>query len=139
MLCFEVWINGKKDRVVGFESAEEYSVCLTACPEHLPDSVSLEMSGYAPSPEVCLDELRWGGSELRLGDEVLIKIVNQEDADTPIRTKYGEGQIGDADKAMICSNCGKSHLEVERMIQAERITLCGDCSKRIAEFVSDET
>jgi hypothetical protein len=74
---------------------------------------------------VCLDELRWGGSELRLGDEVLIKIVNQEDGDTPIRTRYGEGQIGDADKAMICSNCGKSHLEVERMIQAERITLCG--------------
>jgi hypothetical protein len=61
-----------------------------------------------------------GWSELRLGDEVLIKIVNQEDADTPVRTKYGEGRIGDADKAMICSNCGRSHLEVERMIQAAR-------------------
>ena len=138
MLCFEVWINGKKERVVGFGSAEEYSVCLTAFPD-LSDLVLLEMSGYAPSAEVCLDELRWGGSELRLGDEVLIKIVKQEDADTPTRTRYGEGQIGDADKAMICSNCGKSHLEVERMIQAERITLCGDCSKSIAEFVSDET
>jgi adenylate kinase family enzyme len=32
-----------------------------AYPEHLSDSVSLEMSGYASSPEVCLDELRWGG------------------------------------------------------------------------------
>ncbi len=139
MLCFEVWINGKKERVVGFGSVEEYSVYLTAYPELLSDSVLLEMSGYAPSREVCLDELRWCGSQLRLGDEVLIKIVNQEDADTPIRARDGEGQIGYADKAMIFSNCGKSHLEVERMIQAERITLCGDCSKTIAEFVSDET
>jgi len=138
MLCFEVWINGKKERVVGFESAEEYSVCLTAFP-NLSDSVSLEMSGYASSPEVYQDELRWSGSELRLGDEILIKIVNREAGDTPIRTRHGEGEIGDADRAMICSNCGKSHLEVERMIQAERITLCGECCKSIAEFVSDET
>lgn len=139
MLCFEVWINGKKERVVGCGSAEEYSVSLTAYPEHSSDSVSLEMSGYAPSREVCLDELRWGGSELRLGDEILIKIVKTEDADTPVRTRHGEGQIGDAHQAMICSNCGKSHLEVEHMIRADRITLCGGCSKTIAEFVADET
>lgn len=139
MLCFEVWINGKKERVVGCKSAEEYGVYLSAYPNVSSDSVSMEMSGYAPSDQIYPDELRWGTAELQPDDEVLIKVVSAEAPDPATRSRYAEGQIDDPPKAIICSNCGRTNLEVEQMITAQRITLCGECCRKFADFISDES
>jgi hypothetical protein len=142
MPCFEVWINGEKEQIVGFKSAEEYGVYLSAYPDVSSDSVSLEMSGYAPNDRTYPpypDELRWGSSELHPDDEVVIRVVRAEAPDSPTRTRYAEGQIDEPPNVMICSNCGRSHLDVEQMITAQRITLCGECCRKFAEFISDET
>lgn len=137
MLCFEVWINGKRERVVGLKSAEEYGVYLSAYPNVSPDSASVEMFGYRPSNQTYADELTWGVSELQPADEVLIRVVTTDAPDPPTISRYTEGQVDDSRKAMICSNCGRSHLEVQQMITAQHIRLCGECCHKIAEFISD--
>lgn len=137
MLCFEVWINGKRIKTVGYETAEEFGVSFSAYPSLNSDSAALEMTGYASSEHLYSDELRWGLTELRTGDEVLIKLITAEDADPPLKARYAEGQASDAKQAMICSNCGKSHFEVEHMVTANRIVLCGDCCQEIVDFVKD--
>ncbi|MFN2513261.1 MAG: hypothetical protein ABR568_17790 [Pyrinomonadaceae bacterium] len=55
MLCFEVWINGKKERVVGFESAEEYSGASTILAEAVgksPEGVPVSVILHAREGEI---------------------------------------------------------------------------------------
>jgi hypothetical protein len=78
-----------------------------------------------------------GVSELHPDDEVLIRVVRTETPDSATRSRYAEGEIDDPPKVMICSKCGRSHFEVEQMIRTQRITLCGECCREIAEFISD--
>jgi hypothetical protein len=138
MIGLEVLINGKKVALLGSESAEEFGVSVTAYPNLPDETASLEMSGYAPSDQTYPDELKWGRHELHLDDEVVIRFVSTPAPDIPARSRYTQGYIGESTQGvMICSNCGRSHLEIQWMIQAERITLCGECAQKIVEFVSD--
>ncbi len=137
MISFEVWINGKIEFTVGFKGAEEFGVYLSHNPELHNDFASLEASGYAQSDAEFTDEIKWGNRSIRQGDEVIIKLVNSESPDEPSRTRQNIGLIPDAKNAMLCSNCGKTHFQIERLIRAERITLCNECVDTIIEVSRD--
>ncbi len=138
MLSFEVWINDKKEYTIGFENAEEFGVYLSCHPELQHDFASFEASGYAPSENEYPDEIKWGTKSIRIGDEVKIKIIDTENPDLPSRTAQNIGLIPETKHAMLCSNCGKTHLETKSLVRTERIALCNECVESIIDASKNE-
>ncbi len=141
MICFEIWINGIKKYTVGSEEAEEFSANLTAFPHLKPTHVSLDVCGFTLRDEAYPDELRWGESYPKIGDEIIIKIIDTNNPDKPKVTRYKEGCIDNSDsqsQSMLCSCCGKSHFETDKLIRNSNIALCEDCIKMMADLINNK-
>jgi hypothetical protein len=139
MLAFEVWINGKKEYTVGFKDADEFGVYISSHPELQDDSASIEASGYALSGAEFPDEINWGSKSIKVGDEVVVKLVESENPDEPMRTKHGIGLTTGCNHAMLCSICGKSDGEIKSMIRANKIAVCNECLGALVDMSRDES
>lgn len=70
------------------------------------------------------DSMQWLASNLKVGDEIVIKIVDgSRDAD----------QIPDA-----CSFCGRKSQEVESLIGGKKIAICGDCVAGFSQAITSQ-
>lgn len=138
MLSFEAWINGNKEYTVGSAEAEEFGVYLSAYPELQTDFASLEAGGYISSELEFSDEIKWEAKNIKKEDEILIKVMESDSPDISSRTKQYIGLVSESPHGMLCSNCGKSHIDTQRFIRTQRITLCDECTDRIIEISKDE-
>jgi hypothetical protein len=138
VLSFEVWINGNKEYTVGSSEAEEFGVYLSIHPELQTDYASIEASGYIPSESKFSDEIKWGAKNIKQGDDIEIKVVESDNPDVPSRTQQHVGLVPESNHGMLCSNCGKSHMDIQNFVRAQRITLCDECIYAIIEAVKDE-
>ena len=138
MLSFEVWVNGKKQFTVGAEKAEEYGIYLSMQPDLAPDFAMLEASGYLPSDNEYNDVMKWGNISVKDGDEIIIKMKNTNQTDSPSITEQGTGLVSNQAHAMLCSSCGKSHQEVNGMVTMGRITLCNKCASALVDISINE-
>ena len=127
MICFEVQINGEKICKAGFDA--EFGVLSSgltwANNRHQPSGeVAMRLSlhvGGLTSPENDSGEfLTWLKQEIRVGDEVSVRVVEAIDADEPFERELNDPELH-------CSFCGKSESKVSGIIDAERVCICTEC------------
>src|SRR5574338_1484808 len=116
MQCFEVSINGKR-------------VCRAGNPHGHNLSVEVLWSGQWQVPLVTVtshlgaygegEQLEWGTQQLKIGDEITVRVTEAEVADEPLKRQkldYSEEikrrLIKDAELPPYCSFCGKATDEV---------------------------
>ena len=140
MICFEVSINGIKKYTIGSVEADEFGINLIAAPQLKPTHISAELSGFIANDKKYPHELRWGSENIKLGDEILIKIINSKSPDEPQEIRYDEGlsDTGEQFQTMLCTCCGKSHFETNQMIRSSKVSLCEECVKSFAEILENK-
>lgn len=89
MIVFEVAINGKKIKSCGTENCSVLNVILNSVGFKSADDLGdlhLRMGGMTdPDEENVSYHFRFGEIPLKIGDEVSVRIVEANEADTPIK------------------------------------------------------
>jgi len=84
MRAFDIFVNGKRQCVVGIGSDGVLSTTITYAPWGRRHEIRLHVGGLVmPGRE----HVRWKQSFLRVGDEVKLKVVEREAVDKP-RKRY---------------------------------------------------
>jgi hypothetical protein len=131
MQCFDVSINGKH-------------VCRAGTPHGHNLSVDVLWSDHWQMPFVTVsgnlgaygegERLEWGTQQLKVGDEVIVRVTEAEVADEPLKRQkldYSEEikrrLSEDAELPPYCSFCGKALDEVGAMISGPKVFICDEC------------
>ena len=127
MLCFEVSVNGEPLTTMGHEELATMSLTL----DYVPEVARVELSSFGglrkvTSPE---DLVSWFKpvSQIEVGDEVSIRVVDSAQADNPVKPRLAK----DAPQhTLYCAFCGSPQSEDRRMVVG---TLC-ICESCVAGF-----
>ena len=140
MICFEVRINGIQKYIVGSDEAEEFTACVYAAPKLKPPHVAIDISGFIANVKEHPHELRWDDINLKVGDEINVKIIESDIPDKPKKTLYEHGVDNSDEQAhsMLCSCCGKSQSETNRILRSSNVTLCEECVVSFTEILKDK-
>jgi hypothetical protein len=89
MIAFEITINGKKFLVAGIDDWDSIHTNIMALRESSDDDTDffdIKVGGLAKEVEEGkLEHVRWPATNLNVGDEVIIRIIETDNADEPIK------------------------------------------------------
>ncbi len=113
MITFEISINGTP-----YAESEDLTA-VTVVAELIGGRRGERVTVHGQSSE---GQLQWLDSNLSIGDEIRIRIVEAVEA----AETWERG----------CSFCAREIPEIERMIQGPKVAICSDCTNRFAESLS---
>ncbi|GAB5407436.1 MAG: hypothetical protein Aurels2KO_56670 [Aureliella sp.] len=138
MLCFEVKINGELSGIIGYDDALSYGVDVSSNPTLTDELALAEGYGSSEGNGEMSDQLSWFKKPLYEGDILTIEVVRSESPDAPLVSRHRIGFSDDCVDLHICSNCGKSQFEIERLVASSRVALCGECVAAICEIANEQ-
>jgi hypothetical protein len=163
MQCFEVSINGKR-------------VCRAGNPQGHNLAVDISRGGAWQMPAIVVsgdlyadfgwyEHQVWGTQRLNVGDEVTVRVMDDETADEPIerhRIDYEETKRGltrrprsnvlqravdhllqrtssgvEKEPPRYCSFCGKAPEEVRAMISGPAVFICNECVRLCVDIMNE--
>jgi ClpX C4-type zinc finger protein len=137
MICYEVWVNGKRLCTAGAEKMRSIYASLI-----FPKQINraLFMVGVDTEPTKSLREnVFWVDRGLKLNDEIKIKIVERHTADKPKSVKsFGTKITASGKKKLSCSFCGKGEKQVPRLITGSGANVCSECVQLAVDILNDE-
>ena len=74
MLCFEISINGKLEKLIGCKETDTLGLSLYNMPEISKELSVLTAEGTTPTNANYPDPLSWLKKSIKIGDEVIIKV-----------------------------------------------------------------
>ena len=129
MICFEVQINGEKICKAGIG---EFGVLTsgitwvdTRQQRSVKDgvkSVSLNVGGLTIPENNAGEFVTWVRQDLKIRDEVIVRIVEADDADEPVERQPG-------DREPHCSFCGKLASNVQKLLRLNRSVFAMNVSR----------
>jgi len=137
MLCFEVWVNGKKRYVAGHQRMHSIQTTVACRPN--ADQAHVFTSVSVRDEDDRFSDHRWNNIPLRKGDQVAIKITDSppdEAADQVVR--YGASYYENDRQVFTCSFCGRSDNEVSHMVTHPGANVCNDCIVTLHEILEQE-
>ncbi len=135
MLCFEVWLNGKKKLLAGYKDVSELGLSI----ETLEKEAFLEVTAGIWKTNSPPDYLFWDGVDFKIGDEIIIKLLDSNKPDPPTRISQDpeDAEEPKSRREMLCSSCKKSFRDAKKMIKMPGVILCNKCIDLIKDFRSD--
>ena len=123
MKCFEITINGEKVCTAGVGDDGVLNSVISFAKrndvETQPsESLDLRVSGVANLEPGVMEHLEWLQRDLSVGDEVLIRIIEDSTCDKPNDKEL---------TYLACSFCGKKQSEVSKLIAGPSVFICNDC------------
>lgn len=138
MLCFEIWLNGKRLGVIGHKDAVALSAEVMF--HNKSDSQFLGLSAITMPEGSHVKDCTWEAPQLGTGDEVLIKLVQ---LDTPMapdhellfaqRMPWPWGG-----KVNQCSFCGAEAAEGRVLFEGHGSRICSHCIEVRHRIISGE-
>jgi ClpX C4-type zinc finger len=138
MLCFEVQLNGKKKLLAGYENVSELGLSI----ETLEEEGFLEVNAGIWNETSPAEYLFWDSFDLKIGDEVTIKLLDSNNPDPPTRISQDpevpeNAKTPRTQRQMLCSSCKKSFRDVDNIIKMPGVILCNECIELIKDFESE--
>jgi hypothetical protein len=135
---FEVHINGKRfsDATVSLEDQLEVNIVTVAG----QDAAVLAITAFIPEASKGGNYLRTENAVLRPGDSVTITLSAVEDA-APTSVGSAEPELQEESSeggSMTCSFCGKTQLEVGKLVAGANAFICDECIVLCQEIITDE-
>lgn len=125
MICFEVQVNGVKICTAG---TGEFGVLTSGLAwvnnrqepsvEDSVNRVSLNVGGLTIPENDSGEFVTWVRQDLKVGDEVRMRVVEAIVADEPVERQ---------DREPHCSFCGKVASKVSKIIEAQHVKICNEC------------
>ena len=136
---YEVQVNGKLVADATVNISDQLEINLVSLTEQ--DGAVLALTAFVPGAEKRENYIHTNNTVLSPGDVVTITLaeVHQPAATSvngPSRTDDEDVPSG---PTMTCSFCGKSQLEVGKIIAGKDVFICDECVKLCHEIVIDET
>ena len=137
MFCYEISINGEKKNCIGHEDMESihasvYYNILGSQP-HMTNSIDVRIS------EDCVQSLRWKYDQLKVGDEVSIRLIDCDNPDAPDETvSFGTLLHDTGKKEIFCSFCGRSEDESEVIFSDKGANICGVCVTEYFSIIEED-
>lgn len=121
MLCFEVSVNDKQPITMGHKELAHMSLSLS----YTPEVSSLNLSSFGGLRKVTSpdDVVSWFDSELSVGDQVTIKIVESLKADNPVTPSSTKAE---KQRTLYCAFCGSPKTDDCRMVVSV-LCICEKC------------
>jgi hypothetical protein len=137
MLCLEVVINGERRVVAGDSLAERLWAEVTAYPGSGITSINVD-GDVLPEGQPPADA-RWMSAALSVGDSVLIRVIDASEATAPTLRRFDPSVKPDPTDEIpfVCSFCGKTHHETDRMVSSTHAIICHECIRRVSEMIKD--
>ncbi len=128
MICFEVHINGQKICLAGIGNDGVLSVMTTFTASCESQRTDFRVGGLIKVDSETQQQVEWLDRELKVGDDVTIKIVEAETYDAPMngRTQY-----------LHCSFCGKKQEEVSKFIAGPNNYICNECVALCSQAIAE--
>src|SRR5579872_6555916 len=147
MLCFEVWKNGEKLSVAGVPESVVVSFLLTwvgkgpdasalaATKDHAIPGLDWRVGGIDSSDPTGDQNVEWiENPELRLGDELRVRLVSADRADVPSRREQHEpmSRVEGGARVIKCSFCGQmrqaeSNGWLKAGVAGANVFICARC------------
>jgi hypothetical protein len=137
MQCLEFSFNGQRIAVAGGESTRSIEARVHFFPPH--GRGSFTVSGYAdPGPSLS-EQVSWTDGELKLGDELHVRVVESNAADRgEVLAQWGES-ASHGSLEQTCLFCGKRKSEAQYFMVAKAGAICGECISGASEAMKSLT
>jgi hypothetical protein len=130
MICFEVYINGQKVCLAGIGNDGVLAVMATFIASSESQRTDFRVGGLIKVDAETQQQIEWLDRELKVGDDVTIKIVEAETYDAPMNQKT---------QYLHCSFCGKKQEEVSKLIAGPNNYICNECVVLCSQAIAEGT
>ena len=130
MKCFEVTINGEKVCTAGvgddgvlvstvqFVKRNNPDETADSQDNEISETLNIRVGGIANREADEIQHLEWLQRDLRVGDEIIIRIIEASSCDDP---------TGKEVSYLECSFCGSKQAEVSKLIAGPAVFICNKC------------
>jgi hypothetical protein len=125
MLCLFVQVNGETAILAGDGAAESLTASVKLYPS-FKESVLRVDGEVVPDNSVPADAT-WLGRALQVGDTVVVRLVESDSAMAPALSRSDPSVAAVDGVSIVCSFCGKSPHEIQRMYSGIKATICNEC------------
>ena len=133
MQCLEFLLNGKRLVMAGGLHARSVDSRFYYFPR--TGRGSFTVAGYADPLSTLSQRIFWADGELKPGDEVVIKVVESESADSgEVKNEWG-ADVSPEFSSQTCLFCGKEKTQVRHLIVANAGAICDGCVTSAAEGI----
>ena len=136
---FEVLVNGKLSTDATVSIADQLEINLVSLTGQ--EGAVLAVTAFMPDGPKRDSYVHTKNTVLSPGDTVTISLeAVREAASTQIRGPGAESEDETStDPAMTCSFCGKTNLDVEKIVAGSNAFICNECVAMCHELVTHET
>jgi len=136
---YEIQVNGELVADATVSIADQLEINLVSLTEQ--DGAVLALTAFLPDAENRKNYVHTKNTVLSPGDVVTITLAEVRE---PATTRVNGPSTTDDDDVpsgpvMTCSFCGKTQLEVGKIIAGKDVFICDECVKLCHEIVTDET
>jgi hypothetical protein len=135
MLCLSVEVNGELSVVAGNTAAETIAASIDLYPS--VGESWLRVSGDVVKDDLPSTDAKWLGQPLKLGDAVVIRLVESDAPAAPTLTTSNPNADAADGVELVCSFCGKSHREVRKMYAGIKAMICNECVGFMNQMVEE--
>ncbi len=125
MLCLHVEVNGTEGIVAGVASAETVSASVTLYPT-LGESW-VKVAGDLVEDGAAQIDASWLSKKLNVGDTVVVRLTDSTSPTRPTLSRSDPSAEPSDGVSMVCSFCGKPHMEIQRMWAGPKALICNEC------------
>jgi hypothetical protein len=128
----QVWINGELKCRAADPAADYVAVGVSLLPEE--HAAVVDVSGSRPTTGTYHDYIAWESYRCSVGDEIVLRIADLAEADSPAIANHEVGANETADvRGPICLFCGVSYLDASSMFRGKRGYCCAECARGFVE------
>ena len=136
MLCVSVEVNGEVV-VAGAASAETISATVNVYPS-VGECLVRVTGDVIPLDDSPPADAAWLSKRLNLGDTVVVRLVESDNPAVPTLSRSDPNVAGSDSVKLVCSFCGKSHLEIQKMYSGLKAIICNECIRLMHQMAVDD-
>jgi hypothetical protein len=131
-----VEVNGEVV-VAGAESAETISANVNVYPS-VGESWVRVTGDVVPLDDSPPADAAWLSKRLNLGDTVVVRLVDSDSPSAPTLSRSDPSVAGSDSVKLVCSFCGKSHMEIQKMYSGLKAIICNECIRLMHQMAVDD-
>lgn len=133
MVCYEISVNGRLLSKACVSDGDQLEAALAKLSgERHP---VLNITVFSPSSHYPKKHISWESDQVGVGDEVVIRIV-EEDTDSEPSVKTAKEIGAEVESKFFCSFCGKGEREIRSMIEGkDGVFICNECVELCIDII----
>jgi hypothetical protein len=131
-----VEVNGQVV-VAGAAAAETISANIEAYPGFAESWIRVA-GDVIPADDSPAADAAWLSKKLEIGDTVVVRVIESESPAAPTLSRSDPSVDASDGVQLVCSFCGKSHEETQKMYSGLKAMICNECIALMHQMTVDD-